>query len=150
VVTTGFFATNAPDPPDWILNSFLVRFLVLECIWNHFIIACNSVHNGLKWCNYYKRLCHEVGSEFFATNAPDPPHWTQNSCFVAFCSVWVHLGPFCYCMKSGGKWAKLVQVVQKFMPQHRVRIFRNERTLSNPSCVGIFHNEHTRSAPIGP
>ena len=25
-----------------------------------------------------KSSCHEVTSEFFATNAPDPPHWTLN------------------------------------------------------------------------
>ena len=29
-------------------------------------------------------------------NAPDPPHWTLNSNFVAFRSVWVYLGPFRY------------------------------------------------------
>ena len=33
-------------------------------------------------------------SEFFATNAPDRPHWIPNSCFVAFHTIWVHLGPF--------------------------------------------------------
>ena len=44
----------------------------------------------------------------------------------------VHLGPFCYCMKLDAKWPKLVQLMQKFVPQRRVRIFRNERTRSNP------------------
>ena len=39
------------------------------------------------------------------TNAPDPPHWTLNSCFVAFCTIWVHLGPLS-CL------TKLVQNVQ--------------------------------------
>ena len=29
----------------------------------------------------------------FATNAPDPPHLTLNSCFGAFRTIWVHLGP---------------------------------------------------------
>jgi len=28
----------------------------------------------------------------------------------------VHLGPFRYCMKLDRKWAKLVQLMQKFMP----------------------------------
>ena len=39
----------------------------------------------------------------FATNAPDPPHWTLNSCFGAFHSIWVHLGPFGCLKKTRGK-----------------------------------------------
>ena len=63
-----------------------------------------------------KSSCHEVVSEFFATNTPDPPHWILNSCFGAFLSVWVQLGPFHYCTKLGANWAELVQFVQKFEP----------------------------------
>jgi len=128
-----FLHTNAPDPPDWILNLFLVHFLVFECIWDNFVTACNSVQNGLKWCNYCKSSCHEVGSEFFATNAPDPPHWTQNSCFVVFCSVWVHLGLFRYFMILGSKQDELLQLMQKFVPQSPVRSFCNKSTRSTPS-----------------
>jgi len=64
--------------------------------------------------------------------APNPPHWTPNSCFVAFHTVWLHLGPFRYCMKLGAKWAELVQLMQKFKPRSRIRSFRNECTQSNP------------------
>ena len=71
----------------------------------------------------------EVASEFFATNTPDPPHWTPNSCFGVFHTIWVHLGPFGYLTKLGAKRAELVQ---KFVPQTCVRIFRNERTRSTP------------------
>ena len=42
-------------------------------------------------------------SEFFATNAPDPPHWTLNPCFNVFRSICVHLGSFHYCTKLGAK-----------------------------------------------
>ena len=69
---------------------------------------------------------------FFTTNAPDPHHWTLNSCFGAFHSVWVHLGPFRYCTKLCAKCAKLVPLMQKFMPRCRVRIFRNEHSRSTP------------------
>src|SRR6185437_12677897 len=69
---------------------------------------------------------------FFPTNPPYPRHLILNSCFGAFHSVWVHLGPFRYCMKHGAKWAELVQLMQKFMPRSRVRIFRNECTQSTP------------------
>ena len=66
-------------------------------------------------------------SESFATNAPDPPHWTLNSCFGAFHSFWVHFGSFGCLTKLGAKGA---QVVQKFVPRSRVGIFRNECTRS--------------------
>ena len=41
----------------------------------------------------------------------------------------MYSGPFSCLMKLGGKWAELVQ---KFVPQSRVGIFRNERTRSTP------------------
>src|SRR6185369_5974871 len=49
----------------------------------------------------------------FHSNAPDPPHWTLNSCFGVFRTILVHLVPFGYLTKLGVKWAK---VVQKFVP----------------------------------
>ena len=64
-----------------------------------------------------------------STNAPDPPHWTLNSCFVAFPTIWVHLGPFGCLAKLGAKWAKLVQ---KFVPRSRVKVFRDECNRSTP------------------
>ena len=66
----------------------------------------------------------------FRTNAPDPHHWTLNSCFVLFLSVWGHLEPFRYCIKLAAKRAKLVQIMQKFVPRCLVRIFCNERSRS--------------------
>ena len=65
-------------------------------------------------------------------SAPDPPHLTETSRFGAFCSVLVHLGMFCYDSKLDAKCAKLVQVMQKFVPQSRVGSFRKERTQSTP------------------
>jgi len=52
--------------------------------------------------------------------------------FIAFHSVLVPLGMFCYYSKLGAKWAKLAQVMQKFVPQSRVGSFRKERTKSTP------------------
>src|SRR6185312_1991458 len=76
-----------------------------------------------------KSSCHEVASGVFATNAPYPPHWTQNSRFSAFCTISVHSGPFGCLTKHGAKRADLVQ---KFVPRRRVGFFRNERTRSTP------------------
>ena len=44
-----------------------------------------------------------------------------------FHTIWVHLGPFGCLTELGVKQAELVQ---KFVPRSRVRIFRNERTRS--------------------
>ena len=60
------------------------------------------------------------------------PHWSLNSCFRIFHSVWVHWGSFCSCMKLGAKRAELVQLMQKFLARTHVEIFHNERTRSTP------------------
>ena len=62
-------------------------------------------------------------------NTPDPPHWTLNSCFGAFRTIWVHLRPFGCLMKLG---AKCFELVQKFVARRRVRVFRYEHTRSTP------------------
>ena len=66
------------------------------------------VHCGGSGAFVAKCSCHEVASEFFATNAPNPPHWTLNSCFGAFRTIWVHFGPFGCLIKLGAKRAELV------------------------------------------
>src|SRR6185436_9819881 len=101
-------------------------FVLFGCIRDCLITLRNSMQNGPNKC---KSSCHEVASEFFATNAPDPPHWTLNCRFGAFCTIWVHSGPFGCLTKLGAKRAELVQ---KFVPRSRVGIFGNERTRSSP------------------
>ena len=107
----------------------LVRFVLFGCILDSLVALQNSVQNGPNKC---KSSCHEVVSEFFAMNAPDPPHLTLNWCFSVFRTIWVHLGLFGCLTKLGAKRAKLVQ---KFVPRSR---------------VGIFHNKRTRSIPVDP
>src|SRR6185312_15038275 len=84
----------------------LVRFVLFGCILGRLVALRNSVQNGPKKC---KSSCHEVVSEFFTTNMPNPPHWTLNRCFGAFCTIWEHLGPFGCLTKLGAKRAELVQ-----------------------------------------
>ena len=88
-------------------------------------------------------------SDIFATNAPSPPHWTLNSCFGEFRSVWVHLGSFRYFAKLCAIWAELVQLVKKVRATRSCRHFCNKRTWSSPLdpkfmfwwvsyCLGAF------------
>ena len=84
-VASEFFATKAHDPPHWTLNSCFGAFIQIWCNWDRLVDFSNLVQNGPNWC---KTSCHEVASEFFAMNAPDPPNWTLNSCFGAFVQFW--------------------------------------------------------------
>ena len=52
--------------------------------------------------------------------------------FGAFCTIWVHLGLLSCLTKLGAKRSELVQ---KFVTRSR---------------VGVYHDERTRSTPIGP
>ena len=109
-VVSECFAANGPFRPYWTPTSCFGAF---RTIWVHFgqIVALqHSVPNGPNLC---KSLCHEVATEFFATNAPDPRHWTLDSCFGVLRIIWVHLVTFGCLTKLG---AKRAEVVQKFVP----------------------------------
>ena len=101
------------------------------------------------WCKRARLVQLMQLSEIFTENSPDPHHWTLNSCFGAFLSIWVHLDPFRYSTKLGAKRAKLVQSMQKFVQRCLVRIFCNEHSRSTPLdpklifwcvsfCLGAF------------
>ena len=52
----------------------------------------------------------------FATNTPEPPHWTLNSCFGVSRSFWVQLAMFHYNTTLGAKRVELVQLMHKIVP----------------------------------
>ena len=93
-----------PIHPMELQTLVLVCIVLFGCIWDHLVVLQKSMQNGPNLC---KSSYHEVASEFFATNAPDPPHCTLKSSFGAFRTIWVHLGPFGCLKKLGGKWAAL-------------------------------------------
>ena len=136
-VASEFFATKAPDPPHWTPNSY---FGVFHTIWVHLgPFGCLTTLSA-KRVKLVQKFVPQVALEFFAMNASDSPHWTLNSCFRAFCTIWVHLGLFgCLPILS----AKHVKLVQKFVPRSRVGIFPTNApdpphwTLN--SCSGAFH-----------
>jgi hypothetical protein len=61
--------------------------LIFWGVSNRFVTARKSMQNWPNWCHYRTSLLKKVASEFFATNTPDPLHWTQNLCFRAFRTV---------------------------------------------------------------
>ena len=70
-----FSQRTHPIHPFGPKTQILVRFVLFACIRDRFVALQNKVQNVPNWC---KSLCHEVASNFFAMNAPDPPHWIQN------------------------------------------------------------------------
>ena len=88
-----------------------MRFEVFGCIWDH-----------------YPRSRFI----FFRNERTRSTPLHRNLMFWCVYSVLVHLGMFYYDSKLGAKWAKLVQVMQKFVPQSRVESFRKEHTQSTP------------------
>ena len=62
--------------------------------------------------------------EIFRNERSRSTHWSLNSCFGEFSTIWVHLGPFGCLSKLGEERAELVQ---KFVPRSYVRILCNER-----------------------
>ena len=65
----------------------------------------------------------------FRNERTDPHHWNINTRFSASRTIWVQLGPF-GCLKKLG--AKRAELVQKFVPRSRIKIFHNDRTQSSP------------------
>jgi hypothetical protein len=80
---------------------------VFGTVWLRYKTQCKTAQSGAKVC------AMKLRRNFVATNATDPPHQTLNSCFGAFCTIWVHLVPFDFLTKHGAKRAK---VVKKFVP----------------------------------
>jgi hypothetical protein len=153
---------------------------MFQSVSNRFVTPEKSMQTWPNWCNYCTNSLKKVSLEFFTTNAPNPLHGTQNSCFVAFRT-------FRHRTKVDAKLTELVPLTHKFAKQSRVGIFRNEHTQSTPldpklmfwvrfgpfrystkvdakqaelvpltpkfakQCrVGIFRNERKRSTPLDP
>ena len=63
-----------------------------------------------KWANLVQLMQEFVPQSLVRisrSDAPDPHNWTLSSGFHAFLSVWVHLGPLCYCtnlMQNAPNW----------------------------------------------
>jgi hypothetical protein len=98
---------------------------MFQSVSNRFVTPEKSMQTWPNWCNYCTNSLKKVSLEFFTTNAPNPLHGTQNSCFVAFRT-------FRHRTKVDAKLTELVPLTHKFAKQSRVGIFRNERKRSTP------------------
>jgi hypothetical protein len=72
--------------PAWIFCNEHSRFTPLDPKL-HFDTARKSMQNWPHWCHYRTSSLNKVASEVLAMNAPDPLHWTPNSCVRAFRTI---------------------------------------------------------------
>jgi hypothetical protein len=77
---------------------------------DHFVTAQKSMQNWPNWWHYRTSSLNKVASEFFATNAPDPLHLTQNSCFCAFRTVSLLPESQCKTGQTGAITAKVRKI----------------------------------------
>ena len=135
---------NAPNPTIWTLNSCFHAFC---STWAHLglfgcLTRCKTGRTGAKVRATKSR------QNFSQKTQPIRPHWTLNSCFCAFRTIWVHLGLFGWLTKLDGKCAELER---KFVPRSRIGTFRNEHTRSTPLDAKLMFwcISHTNFASFG-
>ena len=139
---------NGPDSPHRTTNSC---FGASRSVWVHLAMFRYYTKLGAKRVELVQ-LMHKFVPwrhlEFFATNAPDPLHWTLNSCIATFRSLWVvHFGLFRYCTKLDAKRVELVQLMQKFLPRSPTRILSQRMHPIHP--IGPSTNVLLRFIPFG-
>ena len=105
-----FSQRTHPIHPNGPKTHIFVCFILFQCTWDYLVGSQNMMENVQNWC---ESSCHEVALDLFATNKPDPPHWTLNSCFGVFRISWGRLGLFgCVTTPS----VKRVKLVKNFVP----------------------------------
>ena len=125
-----FSQRTHPIQPIGPQTHVLEHFLVLGAFGN--VSLLHEIRCTIGWIGASNgQVCAmKSHQKFFAMNAPDTSHWTVNTWFGAFHSVWVHFGLFSYCTKVDAKRAEMVELMHKFVPWRRVRIFQNKHTRS--------------------
>jgi hypothetical protein len=136
--------------------------------------------NWPNWCYERTSSLNKVASEFFATNAPDPLHWTQNSCFGAFRTILILHESRCKTGRTGAIIAQVWKTKSRrnfSQPTHPIEsIWQKTPVLgrfgpfcyctkvdakldeqvplrhkfAKGSCFEIFRNERTWSTPWDP
>ena len=121
---------STPLDSKLLFSCNLFYFGAFGTIWLPYKTRCRTGKTGAK------SSCHKVASEFFAMKAPDPTHWTLNSHFGVFHTIWDSLVAIEHSVQNGSK------LVQKFVPRSLVGILATNTpdpahwTLN--SCFGVF------------
>jgi len=125
-IASEFFAPKAPDPPHWTLNWCFGAF---HTIWVYLgPFGCLTII-GAKRAELVQKSMQRSRVEIFRTERIRSTHYSLNWCFGTFCNIWVYLGSFGCLTKLS---AKLVELVQMFVPKSRGGIFCNECTRCTP------------------
>ena len=119
------YATNAPDPHHSSLRSSFGVFLSVRVHFGPFRYCTKHGAKRAKLVQLMQKFVQRCLVRIFRNERSRSNHWTLNSCCGSFLSVWVHLELFRYCTKLAAKHAKLVQLMQSFVPRSRVGILRN-------------------------
>jgi hypothetical protein len=99
--------------------------LIFWGILDRFVTAQKSLQNWPNSRHYRTSSLNEVASKCFATNGSIQSNGPKTH-------VLGHFGPFRYSTKFDAKQAEQVPLTHKFAKESRVRIFHNERTRSTP------------------
>jgi len=125
-----FFTTNVPDPHHWTLNSFFCAFLSVSVHLEPFRYCTKLGANG---ANLVELMQEFVPQSLVRISRNRRTRSTQLDPELRFPCVSFRLGAFGTIMllrKLDAKRAKLVQLMQKFVPRSLVRNFHNERSRS--------------------
>jgi hypothetical protein len=144
------------------------------------VTAQKLMQNLPNWCHSHASSLHKVASEFFATNAPDPLHLTQNSSFGVFRTVLLLHGSRCKTgrtvstsaqvreTKSRSNFSQRTHEINSIGPKTHVferfgpfcystkvvaklaELVPLSHKFTKQSRVGIFCNERTSSTPLDP
>jgi hypothetical protein len=147
---------------------------------DHFDTARKSIQNWPNWCHYRTSSLNKVASENLATNAPDPLHWTPNSCFGVFQAISLLHESRCKTgrtrdiiaqvryTKSRPNFSQRTHPIHSIGPKTQVlgcfghfrcctkvvaklaELVPLSHKFAKQSCVRIFRNEHTQSTPLDP
>ena len=123
------FATNAPDPHHCNINTCFGAFL---SIWVHLEPFRHCTTLAAKRAKLVQLMQKFVQRGLVRIFQNELSRSTQYPKLVFWC-VSIHLDALellCCCTKLAAKHAKLVQLMQKFVPRCLVRIFRNKHSRS--------------------
>ena len=124
---------NAPNPPHWILNSCLCAS---RSVWSHLAMFHYYTKLGAKRVELVQLMQKFVPrSRIIIFFCNERTQFTPLDHKLMFWCIALYLGAFgnvSLLHKLGTKRVELVQLMQKFVPWSRIRIFRNECTQSTP------------------